>query len=303
MNGRANQNATKIAFIGFGEAARAFQESLAEHVPSLRFCAYDILLDGQRAGEEMRGEMSRRGVDIAASVADLGRADWIISAVTADQSGEAIRALAPHLGPGRLVIDINSVSPDRKRGSAALVEERGAAYLDMAVMAPVHPRKHRTPVLIAGPIAATVRPQLDALDFAYGVAGETVGAATAIKMVRSLFVKGLEAITVETLLAAEASGCLETVLASLKRDFPGLGWEKFAAYEFERTLRHGGRRAAEMRESAATVDALGLNGALAAQIAQVQERMGRVGDTTPQPGSEALCETIRNVLRRRLERA
>ncbi|WP_274425000.1 NAD(P)-dependent oxidoreductase [Chelativorans sp. YIM 93263] len=288
-----------IAFIGFGEAARAFQESLAAEEPELRFSAYDILLDAPGSAGEMRAAMKERGIEICDAPAGLSTADWVISAVTADQSGNAIDALSPHLKPGQLVIDINSVSPQQKRANAALVEQKGAGYLDMAVMAPVHPRKHRTPVLIAGASAEALRARLDALGFDYAVAGESPGKATAIKMVRSLFVKGLEAITVETLLAAEASDCFDAVYQSLSRDFSGLGWPDFAAYEFERSLRHGRRRAAEMRESAATVEELGLNGALATEIAEVQERIGRT--QAPAPEAEALRDGIREVLRGRLE--
>src|SRR5690606_29017336 len=130
----------------------------------------------------------------------------------------------PHLRQGQVVIDINSGSPGRKAESAALVVARGARYLDMAVMAPVHPRGHRTPVLVAGAEAEALWLSLSALGFDGSVAGAEVGAATAIKMVRSLFVKGLEALTVETLLAAEAAGCREEILASLSASYPGLGW-------------------------------------------------------------------------------
>lgn len=286
-----------IGFIGFGEAARAFHQTLAAHDPGLRFCAYDILL-----GEPgMRAAIARRGIEVAETPAALGHADWIVSAVTADQSLAAVEAIAPHLRADRLVVDINSVSPGRKRASAALVEARGARYLDMAVMAPVHPRGHRTPVLIAGPAAAPLEPELKRLDFSFRAAGEAVGAATAIKMVRSLFVKGLEAVTVECLLAARASGCFDEVYGSLARDFPGLGWPDFAVYEFERTLRHGKRRAAEMRESAATIAELGLNGALAAEIAEVQERMGAAD--APPPKADALSDGIAAVVESRLGKA
>jgi 3-hydroxyisobutyrate dehydrogenase-like beta-hydroxyacid dehydrogenase len=288
----------RIAFIGFGEAAQAFQESLAAHDSALSFCAYDILLEQRGPDEEMREKMACRGVRVAETPAGLCEADWIISAVTADQSLRAVEMLAPHLSQGCLVVDINSVSPERKRGSAILVERKGSAYLDMAVMAAVHPRGHRTPVLVAGPSGNALRPDLDRVGFDYEVVGAEIGAATAIKMVRSLFVKGLEAITVESLLAAEASGCLETIVQSLARDFSGLGWPDFAAYQFERTLRHGRRRAAEMRECAATVEDLGLNGALAAQIADVQDRMGRALAAAPRAAS--LSTEIRDVLRARL---
>lgn len=273
-----------IAFLGFGEAARAFRDSLAGRDPTLGFVAYDILLDDEAAADAMRRAMTGRDVAVARDGSGLGDADWIISAVTADQSLIAIRSLLPHLVRGQTVIDINSVSPDRKRESAALVEAAGCDYLDMAVMAPVHPRGHHTPVLLAGAVAGTLLPELERLGFEFGLAGEEVGRATAIKMVRSLFVKGLEAITVETLLAAQASGCFKEILASLSQSYPGLGWPKFAAYEFDRTLVHGKRRAVEMRECAATIDALGLNGGLAGEIARIEERMGNTQATPPQAG-------------------
>ena len=262
----------KIAFLGYGEAARAFHEGLSR--PGLSFVAYDILLE--RGDEAMRTAMLQRGAEVA-DLAALGDADWIFSAVTADQSFLAVEPLLPHLRQGQLLIDINSVSPDRKRETAAAVEATGAIYLDMAVMAPVHPRGHATPVLLAGTEAGRLLPELSALGFSASIAGAEPGAATAIKMVRSLFVKGLEAITVETLLAARASGCFEEIVASLSASFPGLGWPHFAEYQMERTTRHGKRRAAEMRESAATLDALGLRGGLASEIAEVQERMGACG--------------------------
>ncbi len=243
----------------------------------------------------MRAAMAERSVAVAETPAGLRQADWIVSAVTADQSLAALRALRPHLRPGQLLIDINSVSPERKRDSAALVEAAGAGYLDMAVMAPVDPRGHRTPVLVAGAAAEAAAPELRRLGFEFRVVSEAVGAATAIKMVRSLFVKGLEAITVETLLAAEASGCLDEILASLAASFPGLGWPGHAVYQFERTLRHGARRAAEMAESAATLRSLGLRGGLADEIAAVQAEMGAVG---PVPGGDDLAGTVAEVLRR-----
>ncbi|MCT8998851.1 NAD(P)-dependent oxidoreductase [Chelativorans intermedius] len=298
MNVLPSQKPQSIAFLGFGEAARAFQESLATHDPALSFRAYDILLDEPGSAGEMRSAMHRRGVEVAENPAALAKADWIISAVTADQSLAAVQRLAPYLRPARLLIDVNSVSPGRKRAAAALVEAQGAHYLDMAIMAPVHPRKHRTPVLIAGPAAERLVPALDNLGFSHEVAGAETGAATAVKMARSLFVKGLEAITIEALLAAEASGCLESVTHSLARDFAGLGWPDFAAYEFERALRHGRRRAAEMRECAATVRELGLHGRLAEEIAEVEERMGRA--QVPPPRAQALAEDLGAVLRARL---
>jgi 3-hydroxyisobutyrate dehydrogenase-like beta-hydroxyacid dehydrogenase len=282
----------RIAFIGYGEAGRAFRASLADRVAGVS--AYDI-----RDDDEMQAAMARDGVARGEGPADaLATADWIVSAVTADQSLEAARAAAEHVRQGQVYFDINSVSPNRKRESARLIEGRAARYVDMAVMAPVHPRGHATATLVAGPAVEDLAEELRELGFSFDVAGPEVGAATAIKMVRSLFVKGLEAITVETLLAAHASGCYDAVLASLSKSFPGLGWPEVADYNFERSLRHGARRAAEMRESAATLDELGFRGALATEIAEVQDRMGAAGREGPAEGD--LADVVAEVAARRL---
>ena len=265
----------EIGFLGFGEAARAFHETLSGHDSSLGFSGYDLLLDAQGAEGACGAAMRARSIVVAANPEALARrADWIISAVTADQSAAAAVAVAPYLRSGQTFIDINSVSPDTKRASCAAIERSGATYLDMAVMAPVHPLGHRTPVLIAGADAEALAARLTELDFAFGIEGAHAGAATAVKMIRSLFVKGLEALTVETLLAADAAGCFDTILASISRSYPGLGWPDFAAYQFERTTRHGLRRAAEMEESARTLGGLGRSQPLAQEIAAVQRRMG-----------------------------
>ncbi|WP_116652288.1 NAD(P)-dependent oxidoreductase [Pelagibacterium sediminicola] len=282
----------RIGFLGYGEAARAFHEGLAR--PGLSVCAHDILLDADEGA--MRAAMEERGAT-PVSLSGLADMDWIISAVTADQSLLAVEPLLARLRRGQTLIDINSVSPGRKRETAQRIEAAGGHYLDMAVMAPVHPKKHATPVLIAGAPAAAMLPHLLDLGFSASIAGEAAGAATAIKMVRSLFVKGLEAITVEALLAARASGCFDEILASLSSSYPGLGWPDFAAYQFERTTRHGKRRAAEMEESAATLDALGLNGGLAREIARVQALMGKSGPVLEGDGLET---TAANALEGRL---
>jgi 3-hydroxyisobutyrate dehydrogenase-like beta-hydroxyacid dehydrogenase len=285
----------RIGYLGFGEAARAFHDSLAPELEDAEFRAHDRLLGHPEQAHAMREAMESRGVVPASSVAELADADWIFSAVTADQSYAAAEALAPHLGQGALIIDINSVSPQRKRDTARLIAKAGADYLDMAVMAPVHPKGHASPVLIAGKPAEALLPRLTALGFDARYAGDAPGSATAIKMVRSVFVKGLEAITVETLLAAEASGCFEEILSSLGQSFPGLDWSRFPHYQLERTTRHGRRRAAEMRESGATLDALGLNGGLCREIASIQDAMAATGIRP----NEDLRETVARILEAR----
>lgn len=279
----------RIAFIGFGEAARGFRASLAQADPVPGFACYDILFETEGMDGPTATAARAAGVSPAPSAgAAAANADWIVSAVTAASSLEAAQSVAPHLGQGQSFLDINSVSPGRKQATAALMPA-GVAYIDVAVMAPVHPHGHRTPVLLAGALPPALTARLDALGFRFETAGPEIGAAAAIKLARSVFVKGLEAVTIEALRAAEAAGCLETVARSIAGSYPGLGWPGFAAYQFERSLTHGTRRAAEMQECGAMLDELGLDGGLARAVAAVHERMGA---STDRARMTALIERI-----------
>lgn len=267
-----------IAFIGFGEAARAFVSSL-KPLGVKRFTAYDIK-QGTPAREDVEKAAAELGVALGdGPVAAIEGANWIISAVTAASSLEAARSIENGLTAGQVYVDINSVSAKRKQETAALVRGRGARYVDMAVMAPVHPRGNRTPVLIAGDHGGEIAEALQRLEFDFTVVGDEVGAATSIKMIRSLFVKGLEAITVQAIAAARQAGCFDEVYTSLSGSYKVLGWPDFAEYQFERMMRHGVRRAAEMRESANSMRELGFanGGELADAIASLHDEVGNLG--------------------------
>ncbi len=283
-----------IAFIGFGEAARAFVSSL-KPLGVERFTAYDIK-QGTSAGDDVETSAAELGVALAdGPVAAIADADWIIAAVTAASSLEAAQSVASGLGERQVYIDINSVSAKRKQETAALVRAKGARYVDMAVMAPVHPRGHKTPVLVAGDQQADITDRLNALEFAWRSVGEDVGAATSIKMIRSLFVKGLEAITVQAISAARQAGCYDEVYASLSGSYDMLGWPQFGEYEFDRIMRHGVRRAAEMRESANSMRELGFanGGALADAIASLHDEIGQLGCSVPEGADlAAIADTV-----------
>ena len=171
----------------------------------------------------------------------------IISAVTAASSLEAARSVEPHLNGAPYYLDINSVSPGRKQATAKLLGER-ARYVDVAVIAPIHPLRHKTPLLIAGPHAEAISPLLGELEMTLRVVGADTGHAAAIKMIRSVMIKGIEALTAECFLAASRAGVLDDVTVSLKNNYPSLDWSKIAEYNLERMASHGERRAAEMEE-------------------------------------------------------
>src|SRR5207248_3902187 len=182
-----------------------------------------------------------------------GQADLIISAVTASQA----EACAPAIRQGTWYLDFNSASPGAKRRAAALIDGAHGRYVEGAVMTSVPPYRIKVPLLLGGGGAQELAPLLIALGFDAKVSSDQLGVASAVKMCRSVMIKGLEAMVIEAYTTARAYGVEDAVLASLKETFPGIDWEKQGAYFFQRVIEHGRRRSEEVREVAQTVREIG----------------------------------------------
>src|SRR6476661_296341 len=223
------RNTPRVSFIGFGEAGQAMAAGLREAGLD-RVAAWDILF-AQTGGAPLKAAGEKSGVRLAASAADaVKETDLIVSAVTAASSLEAAKSVAPHLTGNPYFLDINSVSPGRKKETETLLGSK-AHYVDVAILAPIRPARHQTPLLLAGPHAETVMPLLiDELEMRGAIAGDEVGQAAGLKMIRSVMIKGIEALTLECFLAASRYGIVEEVAASLKNNYPTLDWSKVIEY-------------------------------------------------------------------------
>jgi 3-hydroxyisobutyrate dehydrogenase-like beta-hydroxyacid dehydrogenase len=264
-----------LCFIGFGEAGQAIASGLRE-AGVAKIAAWDILFPTPE-GKPLLQAGEAIGVHCAGSAAEAVRgADAIISAVTAASSVDAAQSVKPHLAGMPFFLDINSVSPGRKQETARLLGD-AARYVDVAVLAPIHPARHRTPMLLAGAHAEKILPLLDTFDMRASIAGAEIGAAAAIKMVRSVMIKGIEALTLECFLAASRAGVVDEVAASMKNNYPGLDWAKIVPYNLERMASHGERRAAEMEESADTLRELGVEPLMTTATVRRQREMGQIG--------------------------
>ncbi|CAO3428751.1 DUF1932 domain-containing protein [Azospirillum doebereinerae] len=262
---------TKIAFIGFGEAAQAFTSGWRTRGP-VSVAAYDILFDDPRHAEAKLAECRTLGVLPLDSAAEAAAwADVVISAVTADQVIAAADSVLPAVRPGLLYLDINSAAPFRKAEAAERVAAKGAGTVDVAVMAPVYPRRHETPLLISGPAAAEVEPILAALGMTFEVVSDRTGDASTVKMIRSVAIKGFESVTMECVTAAVKLGIEDRIIPSITASLSNIDFAALADHVMERVVVHGKRRAAEMREVAATLEHAGVSGFLPAATAAHQQ--------------------------------
>ncbi len=269
------KNTPRISFIGFGEAGQAIASGLRDGGIE-QIAAWDILFP-ESSGTKLKDAASGAGVRVAKSAADaVEGSDVVIAAVTAASSLEAARSVEPHLKNSPYYLDINSVSPGRKQDTEKLLGGK-ARYVDVAVIAPIHPLRHKTPLLVAGPHADAVGPLLDELEMKFSMVPGGTGKAAAIKMIRSVMIKGMEALTLECFLAASRADLLEEVTKSLKNNYPTLDWTKIGDYNIERMASHGERRAAEMEESAATLRELGMDPWMVESTVKRQREMGALG--------------------------
>lgn len=263
----------RIALIGYGEVGRILAEDLAPHGHALVAC------DLKGALPALRDHAAKTGVELVPSHAQAVQgAELVISAVTASQAVPVAEACAPGIARGAFFLDFNSASPGAKIRAAAIVNAAGGRYVEGAVMTSIPPYRIKVPLLLGGPDAAALEPVLNALGFAAKVSSEQLGVASATKMCRSVMIKGLEAMVIESFTTARHYGVEDAVLASLKETFPGIDWEKQGAYFFQRVIEHGRRRSEEVREVAQTVREAGLEPYSASGTAERQAWVADLAD-------------------------
>lgn len=242
----------RIGMVGYGEVGKIFTAGLKDRVAGIS--AWDLNFEATALREAQRAHAAQAGVAACASMAELcGRADLVISAVTASSTLAVAQAAAAHVRRGTVFLDLNSASPGTKQQAAALIDAAGGHYVEAGVMTSVPPYGIQVPMLLGGARAAELAGVLAAWGMDAKAVSEKLGVASAIKMCRSVMIKGLEALVIESYTTARAYGVEDHVLPTLAETFPSIDWEKQGAYFFSRVVQHGQRRAEEMREAANTV--------------------------------------------------
>ena len=261
-----------IGIIGYGEVGKIFSAGLKAQVGSGRMGVWDLKLGHSDSASGEQAHARQAGVVARPSARALCEAsELVISAVTASNTLAVAEEAARYIRPGSIFLDFNSASPGTKQRCAALIEASGAHYVEAGVMTSVPPYGIRTPMLLGGPAAAELAPVLGAWGMDVTAVSEKLGVASAIKMCRSVMIKGLEALVIESYSTARAYGVEAYVLPTLAETFPSIDWEKTGAYFFSRVVQHGQRRAEEMRESANTVREAGFEPLMTTAIADKQQ--------------------------------
>jgi len=282
----------RIGFVGFGEAGSTIADSFRSAGLTQIF-AFDI------DPERVRGNAQQTGTPLLASNRELADSTQIIfSTVTCDRAREAAEQTAPFLTADHIYADLNSVSPVLKQEIEQVIAASGAGFVEAAVMSPIKPLGHRSPMLLGGAIAPAFASLMTPFGMDLEIVSSNVGTAAATKMFRSIIVKGLEALMLECVLAATPFGADERVFSSLSKSFPGIDWQRLANYMVNRVVVHGERRAREMEEVAETLESLGIEPIMAKAAARrqdwcaktnISEQFGARGPQTYREAIEAIA--------------
>jgi 3-hydroxyisobutyrate dehydrogenase-like beta-hydroxyacid dehydrogenase len=288
--GRQVNAFSRVCLIGFGEVGQILADDLAK-ADVRRISIFDILFANLDSIPSRAA--AKRNLPEARDAATAARGcELAISAVTAASDLDAARATAGGLEPGSFYLDLNSASPGMKRRAAAIIESAGGKYVEAAVMTPFPPKRIASPMLLGGLHAEEFLARARPLGFKAEVFSPEIGRASATKMCRSVMIKGIEALLMESMLTARRYGVEETVLDSLSDLLPVGDWEKLARYMISRSLEHGARRAEEMREVANTVAEAGVAPLMSSAAAERQDWAARHKAALDKEGLGALLDSV-----------
>jgi 3-hydroxyisobutyrate dehydrogenase-like beta-hydroxyacid dehydrogenase len=265
-------NTSHIGLVGYGEVGKIFGAALQPQPGVASVAAWDLKFADAATQAAEIAHAERTGISARGSMQALcAQAELIISAVTASNTLAVAQEAARHIRPGAVFLDLNSASPGTKQRAAAAIGQAGGRYVEAGVMTSVPPYGIRVPMLLGGATARELAPVLQGWGMDAKSVADEVGVASAIKMCRSVMIKGLEALVIESYATARAYGVEDQVLPTLAETFPSIDWNRQGAYFFSRVVQHGKRRAEEMREAANTVREAGFDPLMAAAIADKQQ--------------------------------
>jgi 3-hydroxyisobutyrate dehydrogenase-like beta-hydroxyacid dehydrogenase len=265
-------NIQTIGLAGYGEVGKIFGAGLIGKSGVQGVHAWDLKFAESATKDAEISKARKAGVTAQDSMQALcARSDLIISAVTASNTLAVAQEAALFINPGSVFLDLNSASPGTKQEAARAIEAAGARYVEAGVMTSVPPYGIKVPMLLGGAQAEALAALLNAWGMDAKAVSERLGVASAIKMCRSVMIKGLEALVIESYTTARKYGVEDYVLPTLAETFPSIDWSKQGAYFFSRVVQHGKRRAEEMREAANTVREAGFEPFMTAATAGKQQ--------------------------------
>lgn len=246
----------RIGFVGFGEAAYHISCGLKSDGVT-HILAYDKFANDGPQGALVRQRAAEAGVELRTSLQQLiEQSDVIFSMVSANVAAPVARESANFLGRGKIYADLNSAGPDTKVLAAEIVAPTGALFVDGAVMGKVPGLGHKVPTLVSGQGAQALVEAMQPYGMNLTLVPGEAGKASLSKMLRSIFMKGIVALLLETVIAGRKYRIEDDLLESIKETMTAGPFMEIVNGLLSRGVIHAERRAHEMDEVIATLNSM-----------------------------------------------
>jgi 3-hydroxyisobutyrate dehydrogenase-like beta-hydroxyacid dehydrogenase len=267
----------KLGLIGFGEVGSTLGKGFRDE-GLVGIASYDkFAFDGPFA-DLIQRRAREAGVPLVASPQELAaRCDMIVGVTPGKASVDSAEAFAPHLTPRHTFVDFASATPKVKRAVGAALQTSGAQFADASIMGTPHADGHRLPILASGPAAVAFRDLLSPWGLRIEHVPGELGAASGIKIMRSVIAKGLEALLVECMLGSRRYGIDEEVMASFAKFMDSRPFAEMANFLLVTDAIHAERRGQEARMSVDALEEIGIEPTMTRATAERLEWVSALG--------------------------
>jgi len=293
-----------ITLLGLGEAGTALARGFCAESRWLqgdkgrRVLGVDIALGEGPRGRAMAERAQALGIDASQDYGPrLDSTDLAVSVVTGEDAPAAAESMRPHLRPRALYLDCNSITGNQTRAVADVFAGTGVDFVDVAVMGSFATFGYRVPMLLSGPRAAEAAAWMEATGMSARVLNDRVGDASSVKILRSVLVKGIEALSVECLTAAHRQGLVDEVLETLA-DADRMGLAQFIRMLTTTHLVHARRRMEEVEKAEFNLHETGIAPVMTEATRRTLARTvaaGAIRDDGVVPDIETALDTLATV--------
>ena len=266
-----------LGFIGFGEAAFGITMGLKsegfKHITS-----YDKAYQQSPQSKIIIERAKTAEIELLPSVEKvLEVSDMVISATSASEAVNVANAAAPFLSKDDIFVDVNAACPDTIIEASNILKKTDCIFVDVAMMADVKSNRHKVPMFVSGPGAERFENLMSPYGMNIKIVGQETGQASAMKMIRSVFTKGMEALLMETFTASQKYRIVDLTMANLAKSMDSTPFEKRASVLLGKTAIHSARRIHEMEDVIKTLNSLGVDPVMSRATLENFVRIERLG--------------------------
>lgn len=253
MAGRQNEKISgigesvmKIGFIGYGEAAYELSTGLKTEGLN-QFYAYDVLLQNEKLAGSLKEKASQTGVQLTSSISELiKKSDLVIAAVPANKTLEVAQSVLESLKKNQLYVDVSASTPDIKKQVANEIEKQEALFVDAAMLGSLPVNKHKVPITASGSGIDQFMKVMNAYGMNITKISDQPGDASALKLIRSIYMKGIVGLLIEFLEISKKYNVEHQVISSLSDTIDSKSFEETMNRLVTGSALHAKRRAVEL---------------------------------------------------------